>query len=248
MLKIRGGKTGAVVIDEKGDEYKFRAGEYAGLLHLVKELNINLFASQTYEAEAIREAIHWFFEHQNEIPRMAESEIGQGALTGPKPPFVVGRKYDDWAKELLSECEKAIRYIDQEIKKPGKGQRPRILRNMRSDLKHVVQWLEEGAAGLSHSMEKRNKRQREVPVDPHRLAHIAGVADIYMDDEQEQKRKIIDAVYQKAGLTPREKEIFELKYAGMTSEGEIAKLLGISKQTVRSLAKRANKKIHVVRN
>jgi RNA polymerase sigma factor (sigma-70 family) len=243
MFQLRGNNKTAFV-----DGYKFRSGEYEGLIPLIRRMNYNMFESPTSLESEYEEAIRWLHENQNELPRMKGSSSGEGAAYKPIPPFRVGRKYDEWAHSLLDECEESIKYIDQVLSVPLKDKRrARLLRAMRSDLYHTRDWLKEGTAGLRYPLSRRTKEHREVYLDSYTLdAEMQRVQRTSECVEENDHRDRIELVYARAGLTFREKEIFEMKHGANMSVSEIAEVLGITAGTVRGLLSRAGRKIKKV--
>lgn len=246
MIQLRGNDKGCVVVTGDGEEYKFRSGEYEGLRELVKHMNKNLFEEQTHLLEKeYKEAIEWLHEFQEELPRMKGiGSNGEGAAYQPTPPFIVGRKYDDWAFGLLDECESSIAYIENTLADPDIDEnRKRILRAMRSDLMYTRDILREGTVGWRHPMERRSKEQREVYVDPFEMMDIPQEEE---EPDTELLQGLIEELFDMAGLSPREREIFHMKYGEMMSEREIAEILGVNIKTVSSLLVRSRKKFKKV--
>lgn len=243
MIQLRGNNKGCVVVTGDGEEYKFRSGEYEGLRELVKHMNKNLFEEQTHLLEKeYKEAIEWLHEFQEELPRLPHS--GESAPDNSTPPFIVGRKYDDWALGLLDECESSIAYIENTLADPDIDEnRKRILRAMRSDLIYTRDIIREGTEVPQQPMTRKSKLQREISVDP----------TVMMDIPQEEGNQdtellqgLIEELFDMAGLSPREREIFHMKYGEMMSEREIAEILGVNIKTVSSLLVRSRKKFKKV--
>lgn len=245
MIQLRGNDKGCVVVTGDGEEYKFRSGEHEGLREMVKHMNRNLFEEQTHLLEKeYKEAIEWLHEFQEELPRMKGiGSNGEGAAYQPTPPFIVGRKYDDWAFGLLDECESSIAYIENTLADPDIDEnRKRILRAMRSDLMYTRDILREGTVGWRHPMERRSKEQREVYVDPTEMMDIPQEEGT---QDTEPLREKIEEMYTQAGLTPREREVFEMKHGAMMREDEIADLLGVTQKTVHGILSRIRRKLRV---
>lgn len=242
MFSLRGNNKGCIVVSD-GEEYKFRSGEHEGLTQLVKNMNRNLFESQTQELEKeYKDAIQWLRDRQEELPRMKGiGSSGEGAGYYPVPPFVVGRKYDSWALDLLGECGSSIEYIENTLADPDIDEnRKRILRSMRSDLEYTRDLLEEGTVGWRHPIERRAKEQREVYVDPIEMADVPQEGD---EVDTDTLRERVEELYNHAGLSPREKEIFDMKYGEMMTVDEIAEVLGTSRGNVAGKLARAKEKI-----
>jgi RNA polymerase sigma factor (sigma-70 family) len=243
MIQLRGNNKGCVVVTGDGEEYKFRSGEYEGLRELVKHMNKNLFEEQTHLLEKeYKEAIEWLHEFQEELPRLPHS--GESAPDNSTPPFIVGRKYDDWAVEILGECEDSIGYIEKTLADPEVSEdRKRILRSMRSDLMYTSDLLKEGTEIQRYPIESKAKERREV------YLNLDEMADIYPAEEDIERagllREKIEEMYTQAGLTPREREVFEMKHGAMMREDEIADLLGVTQKTVHGILSRIRRKLRV---
>lgn len=245
MIQLRGNNKGCVVVTGDGEEYKFRSGEHEGLREMVKHMNRNLFEEQTHLLEKeYKEAIEWLHEFQKELPRMKGiGSADDGAAYYPVPPFVVGRKYDDWALEIIGECEDSIGYIEKTLADPEVSEgRKRILQSMRSDLMYTQELLKEGTVGLRHSIERRSKERREVYIDPDEMVDIPKSED---GDLAELLREKIEELYNQAGLTPREREVFEMKHGALMTINEIAATLDVTSGSVKKLLSRAKKKLKV---
>jgi RNA polymerase sigma factor (sigma-70 family) len=247
MVQLRGNNKGCVVVTGDGEEYKFRSGEHEGLRELVKHMNKNLFEEQTHLLEKEhKEAIEWLHEFQEELPRMkGVGAADDGAAYYSVPPFVVGRKYDDWALEILDECESSIAYIEETLADPEVSEgRKRILRAMRSDLIYTRDIIREGTEVPQQPMTRKSKLQREISVDPFEMMDIPQEEEEGPDTELLQG--LIEELFDMAGLSPREREIFHMKYGEMMSEREIAEILGVNIKTVSSLLVRSRKKFKKV--
>jgi RNA polymerase sigma factor (sigma-70 family) len=246
MIQLRGNNKGCVVVTGDGEEYKFRSGEHEGLREMVKHMNRNLFEEQTHLLEKeYKEAVEWLHEFQEELPRMKGiGSNGEGAAYQPTPPFIVGRKYDDWALGLLDECESSIAYIENTLADPDIDEnRKRILRAMRSDLMYTRDILREGTVGWRHPMERRSKEQREVYVDPFEMMDIPQEEE---EPDTELLQGLIEELFDMAGLSPREREIFQMKYGEMMTIDEIAEISGTSRGNVAGKLGRAKKKLQSV--
>jgi RNA polymerase sigma factor (sigma-70 family) len=244
MIQLRGNNKGCVVVTGDGEEYKFRSGEHEGLRELVKHMNKNLFEEQTHLLEKeYKEAIEWLHEFQEELPRLPHS--GESVPDNSTLPFIVGRKYDDWAVEILGECEDSIGYIEKTLTDPEVSEdRKRILRSMRSDLIYTIDLLKEGTEIQRYPIESKAKERREV------YLNLDEMADIYPVEEDIERagllREKIEEMYTQAGLTPREREVFEMKHGAMMREDEIADLLGVTQKTVHGILSRIRRKLRVV--
>lgn len=246
MIQLRGNNKGCVVVTGDGEEYKFRSGEHEGLREMVKHMNRNLFEEQTHLLEKeYKEAVEWLHEFQEELPRMKGiGSNGEGAAYQPTPPFIVGRKYDDWALGLLDECESSIAYIENTLADPDIDEnRKRILRAMRSDLMYTRDILREGTVGWRHPMERRSKEQREVYADPFEMMDIPQEEE---EPDTELLQGLIEELFDMAGLSPREREIFQMKYGEMMTIDEIAEISGTSRGNVAGKLGRAKKKLQSV--
>jgi RNA polymerase sigma factor (sigma-70 family) len=244
MIQLRGNNKGCVVVTGDGEEYKFRSGEYEGLRELVKHMNKNLFEEQTHLLEKeYKEAIEWLHEFQEELPRLPHS--GESAPDNSTPPFIVGRKYDGWAVEILGECEDSIGYIEKTLADPEVSEgRKRILRAMRSDLIYTRDIIREGTEVPQQPMTRKSKLQREICIDPFEMMDIPQEEEEGPDPELLQG--LIEELFDMAGLSPREREIFQMKYGEMMTIDEIAEILGTSRGNVAGKLGRAKKKLQSV--
>lgn len=242
MIQLRGNNKGCVVVTGDGEEYKFRSGEHEGLRELVKHMNRNLFEEQTHLLEKeYKEAIEWLHEFQEELPRLPHS--GESAPDNSAPPFIVGRKYDDWALGLLDECESSIAYIENTLADPDIDEnRKRILRAMRSDLMYTRDLLRTGTEVQRYPIESKSKERREVFFD------MGEIEDIPQEEGADTGilQGLIEELFDMAGLSPREREIFQMKYGEMMTIDEIAETLRVTRGSVLQLLSRAKKKLKVV--
>lgn len=241
MIQLRGNDKGCVVVTGDGEEYKFRSGEHEGLRELVKHMNRNLFEEQTHLLEKeYKEAIEWLHEFQEELPRLPHS--GESATAAP-PPFIVGRKYDAWALGLLDECESSIAYIENTLADPDIDEdRKRILRSMRSDLMYTRDLLREGTEVQRYPIESKSKERREGFFD------MDEIEDIPQEEGADtgMLQGLIEELFDMAGLSPREREIFHMKYGEMMTADEIAEILGMTRGAVLNMLWRAKRKLKVV--
>lgn len=116
---------------------------------------------------------------------------------------------------------------------------------MISNCSYAIDWLETGRRpGNRRGMERRARYQREVPIDPFRLACRLSLSDESVPVEEQSKLsrrlRIEEAL---RGLTDRERDCYGLAHGEGYSYAEIAVLLDISKSSVSTYMLRAQRKV-----
>jgi len=118
-----------------------------------------------------------------------------------------------------------------------------IIGEMISDCTYAIEWLQTGRRpGNMRGIERRAAYQREYPIDPIRIqAYVSGNhAGSPANITEWQQFQIDDSL---RILSPLEREVFLMAYAGCVPRSQIAAMIGIKKGSVNKMIDRANKKI-----
>ncbi|GED53522.1 sigma-70 family RNA polymerase sigma factor [Brevibacillus borstelensis] len=118
-----------------------------------------------------------------------------------------------------------------------------ILSSMIREIEWVIEWLETGRRpGNRRGIERRASYQKEKLMDPIRMqAFVArSTAGSPSNLSEWQRQQIEDAL---CVLSERERDCYLMAYGECFSHAEIARLLGITKSSVDTHIRRAQKKI-----
>lgn len=119
----------------------------------------------------------------------------------------------------------------------------KLLRDARSDVLYVIQWLHTGRRpGNRRGIERRAAYQREKLMDPLKMqAMMASSTAGSPANISESDRERIEMAL--CTLSPRERECYEMAHGQGFSFAYIANLLGISKGAVQEYVERAQEKV-----
>jgi RNA polymerase sigma factor (sigma-70 family) len=241
-FEVRGSNKGCAVVAYGDREFRFRSGEKEGLRALIEQIHRRIIDEDTYAGkmrviEEALEVLEWFAEHHKELDRMTSAELSMAEDTG-NPLFIVGRIEEEWISRTVEEARESITKIKRLEKEATKESDRRILRQMKGALNEVVRML---AYEESRGVDRRAGYQREVLVAGNMMDKIFSRVDkrfVRLEMKQE-----IEEAFKKAGLSKREREVYELHHGSMMTRAEIAEMLGISLGTVQKALARAKEKI-----
>lgn len=149
-------------------------------------------------------------------------------------------------KKRLLKKQKALIINQQQLLKA----KDKLFSEMQGDIEFAITWMKTGhAPGNVRGIERRSVYQNTKPVDPlliqryFRSTQTSGAWDTEAKEYvvTPSEKQVIDKAM--AALTDRELEVF-LMYKGKNmSQYEIARILNISRNSVKSTLTRANKKV-----
>lgn len=126
-----------------------------------------------------------------------------------------------------------------------------IFAGMQSDLEFAIEWLKTGhQPGVTRGIERRATAEREMPVDPLLMQRYfrSRQPDFPWDTEQKEsvvgrsEKEILDKAMD--ALSDKEKEVLLLFKGKSFSQYKIAEIMNISRNSVKTMLSRANKKIN----
>lgn len=146
-------------------------------------------------------------------------------------------------RETLKAVDKQLRNMPTRDENGVSNPERQHLSAAASDLRYIIEWMETGFPPLPREASRLSGEQREEPHDPNEYRFLACTAVANRPDciSEEDREKIQDVLNDR--LTPREREVFVMTHAGLLSQYAVARILGISRDSVKTLLKRAEKKL-----
>jgi positive control factor len=151
-------------------------------------------------------------------------------------------------RELIKEYKKTLRLVRKIHKRATRKSDREYLSSMINDLRFVIEWLETGRMpGNYRGIERRAAYEREIPVDPTKY-NFDLYGPLWPNDGHEMAEEDAETfdIYANevlARLSEREREAWEMRYIGLLECREIAEIMGIHPEAVRSYIQRANRKL-----
>lgn len=128
-----------------------------------------------------------------------------------------------------------------------------IYRSIRSDLVYSIHWMEKGhSPENTRGIDRRAAYQKEKPIDPVLLQRYFRSRQPEFPWERDPKENVITRsekeILDRAtkALTKKELEVFLLFKGRSFSQYQIAEMLDISRNSVKTMISRANKKINAI--
>lgn len=146
-------------------------------------------------------------------------------------------------ERLITEYEIARQDTLRRLQTAIDDEERRIIRSMLSDLDYALQWMRDGKRpGTSRAIDRAEAYKREILFETNTLetAFATYVRDIQRDIEQAADGRIERAL---SCLKPTEKEAYIMAKAGMMTRRQIAQVLGLEREAVKKMVRRADKKI-----
>ncbi|WP_437831729.1 sigma-70 family RNA polymerase sigma factor [Niallia taxi] len=121
---------------------------------------------------------------------------------------------------------------------------------IQGDLDHALSWMKNGhAPGVIRGIERRAAYEREKPIDPLIMQRFFRSNNSVFQWDNEPKENVITPsekiIIEKATktLTEKEMEVFLMCKGKGMSQYEVARIMNISRNSVKSMLSRANKKV-----
>jgi len=151
--------------------------------------------------------------------------------------------------DLIIQYKQALKDV-RRLQSTANDEDRKLLGGMASDLEYALEWMQTARQpGNRRGIERRAAYQRELPLDPVIMQSIfPGTDDVHEWDKTSTEQSIGSWDDQRLKdalsiLTDREREIYLMKRGYDITFSEIARLLGISDGAVKTMFKRADKKI-----
>lgn len=154
-------------------------------------------------------------------------------------------------QDLIKEYKHTLRIIREHHEKSVQAEERDILGGMIHDLSYAIEWMETSREPYHRrGLERLAYYQREIPTDPtimqifcHKTEidpfHLIEMVPVKTLDQRDRKR-LEEAM---SDLTVREREYYTLSRGYGYSYAEIAEMFSVSKSTIQTTIKRAEKKI-----
>lgn len=145
-------------------------------------------------------------------------------------------------EDLIKSYQGSLRNV-RHLKEDANDDDKKILSNMESDLRYVLDWLNSGRRpGNRRGIERRAIYQRTIPWDPLWIQSYMNPSSggSHVKISEYERFQIDEAL---STLSERERQCYVLHYGMCFSMSQIASELVVSKGTVQTYVERAEKKI-----